>query len=175
MILLSRETKKLIYEAINNLEKVPKLENIQKEIKDLVRKELYYTKTKHNFENRQYKHLQNNTNITNRLVNSYIGKILKEIRIEREKTAFLRKRVLSSRFVFISTVQEYYNMGMFEYIKYANTSRLIPMKESVRRDFTKLVIDDKKITIEEAKDQVLQKYTEELTIDLSYYISRYFK
>jgi hypothetical protein len=177
MISLSRETKDLIYKTLNALEKTPKVKDVDEGLKELIRHELhskqlsdYYTYGSTYMWNKG----RNKINITDKLVNSYIGVILKQIRIEKRKTIFLGKRVSSVKNR--GVVMQYYNMSIWESIKYPNkVSRLRCTSELVRIEFTQLIVNNKEITIDKAAEQIIKKYTEELRRDLQRYISHYFK
>lgn len=179
MISLSKETKDLIYKTLNALEKVPKVKDVDTNLKELIKQELYYKKVKNNYEQRNCKYFEIDTNITDRLVNSYIGIILKQIRIERAKTAFLAKRIPSIKNRTI--VMKYYNMNHWEDIKCPTSKcirvayRLRNTLDNMKIDFTKKIFDSKNITVEDAAELIVKEHTEQLKLEFLTFVNGYFK
>jgi hypothetical protein len=182
MIILSKDTQDLIYKALNALEKTPKVEDVDEGLKELIRYELhskqlsdYYTYGSTYMWNES----RNQINITDRLVNSYIGVILKRIRVERRKTAFLNKRIPSR--ANMNTVMSYYNMSEWEYVKcgsskcISSSSKYRSTIDRMKRDFTRAIIDFKELTIEAAAESVIKEHTEQLKCELFRYINNNFK
>lgn len=178
---LSKDTEELIYKTLNALEKTPKVENVDESLKELIKQELLYTKAKHNFKcqsSYNNHHLIDDTNITDRLVNSYIGVVLKQVRIEKRKTAFLNKRIPFKANK--NTVMRYYNMNEWEIVKCASKSISCGYSrrstvDIIKRDFTRAVIDFKELTIEAAAESVIKNHTEQLKDELFKYIDNNFK
>jgi hypothetical protein len=180
MISLSSETKDLIYKTLNALEKVPKVKDVDEGLKELIRHELHFKQLSDYYtygSTYMWNKSRNKINITDRLVSSYIGIILKQIRTERKETAFLNKRIPSK--ANRNTVMNYYNMGDWEYIKYGPNrgSKCIPLStiNLMKRDFTKAVINFKHISIESAAESVIKTYTDKLKQELFNYINNNFK
>jgi acetolactate synthase small subunit len=182
MIPLSKETKDLIYKTLNTLEKVPKVKDVDIDLKELVKQELCYTKVKTNFKYRTHYnnfHLVNDINITDKLVNSYIGVILKQIRIERIKTAFLAKRISSVKH--IDAVMKYYYMSHWETEKCPSSKctvfgyKLRSNLDRMKMAFTKKVFTFKDITVDEAAELIVKEHTEQLKLEFLKFVSVYFK
>ena len=179
MIILSKETKDLIYTTLNALEKVPKVKDVDAGLKELIKQELSYTKVRHNYGQRNCKYYKINTNVTDKLVDSYIGVILKRIRVGRVKTAFLSKRVPSVKNMPI--VLAYYKMDNWETIRCPSSkcisasSILRSTLDRMKIEFTNKVLTFKDITLEEAYELVVENHTKQLKSDLLKYVNLYFK
>ena len=179
MISLSRETKDLIYKTLNALEKVPKVKDVDQNLKELVKHELHYRKVKNNYDQRDCMYFVIHTNVTDKLVDSYIEVELKKIRVERTRKAFLAKRVPSVKDRKI--ILQYYNMTHWETIK-CNTINCKSTRYKLRNtldlmkiDFTKKVLTFKDITVDDAAELIVKEHTEQLKLEFLKFVNSYFK
>lgn len=174
MIILSKDINQLIYTSLQKLDKIPKVENVDSSLKELVKHDITATKIKATLKN-SHTYLKD-INITDRLIDSYIGVILKKIRTERVKRSYLDKRI-KYRSNYMNTIMSYYNMTDWEILSYKNYtgSRRRDTIDLMKRDFTKKVIDLQSITVEAAYEEILRKYFDILKTDLLGYAKTYFK
>lgn len=179
MISLSRETKDLIYKTLNALEKVPKVKDVDESLKELIKQELRYKKVKYNYDQRDCKYFVIHTNVTDKLVDSYIGVELKKIRVERRRTAFLAKRVPSVKDR--KVILQYYSMSHWDTIKCDTINckstgyRLRNTLDLMKIDFTKKVLTFKDITVDDAAELIMKEHTEQLKLEFLKFVNSYFK
>lgn len=181
---IKTDTSNLIYKQLNKLDKIPKLKDVDTNIKELVRAELTLIKCNSVFNIPYYSY--NKLNITDRLVDSFIGKILKRMRKEYYLYNALIKRTKISKDRIKTVVLYYYNLpdgtqqlrrdgGYSNWKGVSSSWQPMSIEDQLRRDFIKLLMSDKSISVENANISVLEKYNKSNKELLENYISLYFK
>lgn len=168
---ISSDTKKIIVDHLSKLTVLPKVKDIKASLKVLVKAELEFNKQKFIF--RDINKNRTIDNVTDKLVDCVFGIILKQLRRDRQQETINLKRTGAKRRV--STVLEYCKMSDNDSGMVRGKWTLRPNSELLRRDFTKLMVSVKGMTIEKALEETLNKYNQKNKEELENYINLYFK
>jgi hypothetical protein len=171
MIQLPEDIQKFLYNTLTKIDKLPKLAEVDPNLKELIKNQLFLTRTKCIISNPESNLTK--LNITDKMVNSYIGAVLKKIRKERAKITVLNKRIDCRSIEVITTISKW---GDWEYIECPTSgSRYRPTTDRMKRDFTNLMLVNKTMTKENAKEIVMKKYTIQIEQELNRYIDEHFR
>lgn len=184
MIELNDSTVKLIYKTLRNLDKIPKVSEVDSNIKELVRAELNLIKYNTILDRPYYKY--DKLNITDKLIDCYIGKILKRMRKELYLYEAILKRTKIPNNKIKTSILYYYNLpnGTEQLISTEQLNRRrgiysnwepIRIQDQIKRDFVKLLMSDKHISVESARENILENYSKFNREVLEDYTKMYFK